>query len=134
VRVFSRQGQILNQFFAYAENFRGGVNVAVGDVDANGTNEIVTGPGAGGGPQVRIFGTGNKVLKQFFVFDPETRTGLQLSVGDITGDGIMEILAAPSRGASPEVRVYNWRQELLKTLTVFHTSFTGGVRIDTLSR
>jgi subtilisin family serine protease len=134
VRVFSRQGKILNQFFAYAENFRGGVQVAVGDMDDNGTNEIVTGPGPGGGPQVRIFSSGNKVLKQFFVFDPETRTGLQLSVGDIDGDGNMEIITAPTRNAVPEVRVFNYYQELLKIFTVFSPAFSGGVRVDTLLR
>ena len=134
VRVFSRQGQVLSQFFAYDLNFRGGVNVAVGDVNNDRNKEIVTGAGPGGGPHVRVFTSTGKVLKQFFAFDPETRFGLQVSVGDMTGDGQAEILVGQNKGAAPETRVFNSRQELVKTFTVFSPTFFGGVHLDTLSR
>src|SRR5207249_2903489 len=42
-------------FFALPSDFRGGVRVAAGDVDGDGYADIVTAPGAGGGPLVTVF-------------------------------------------------------------------------------
>jgi hypothetical protein len=41
-------------FFAYVPGFSGGVNVAVADTKSSGKGKIVTGPGPGGGPHVRV--------------------------------------------------------------------------------
>ncbi|MFA5135603.1 MAG: S8 family peptidase, partial [Patescibacteria group bacterium] len=54
VRIFDAGGNRSVQFFAYAESFRGGVNVAAGDVDGDGIEEIIAGAGTGGGPHIRI--------------------------------------------------------------------------------
>jgi hypothetical protein len=43
-------------FMAYAPGFTGGVNVAAGNVTGDSAAEIVTGPGPGGGPDVRVYG------------------------------------------------------------------------------
>lgn len=42
-------------FYAYAPEFTGGVSVAAGNLDGDLAPEIATGPGAGGGPHVRVF-------------------------------------------------------------------------------
>src|SRR5205823_4533252 len=43
-------GKELASYYAYDASFRGGVNVAAGDVDGDGLGDIVTGAGPGGGP------------------------------------------------------------------------------------
>jgi hypothetical protein len=40
-------GQLLTSFFAYSKSFRGGVRVAVADLDGDGNAEIITAPGPG---------------------------------------------------------------------------------------
>ncbi len=67
VRMFQIDGTALGSFFAYDKKFTGGISVAVGDVNADGKDEIVTGPGRGGGPQVRIFTPAGKSIGAGFV-------------------------------------------------------------------
>src|SRR5262249_2903501 len=56
VEVFSgATGGLLESFMAYDPAFRGGVYVAAGDLNGDGSADIITGPGAGGGPNVRAF-------------------------------------------------------------------------------
>ena len=55
VQVFSSDGTAMGSFFAYDQGFTGGVRVATGDLNCDGTSEIITGAGPGGGPHVRVF-------------------------------------------------------------------------------
>lgn len=106
VRIYSKDGKLISSFLAYSERFLGGVNVASGDIDADGIDEIVTGPGFGGGPHVRVFRKDGFILKQFFAFNPETRVGAQVAVGDLNNDSIKEIVTAAVSSATPLIRVY----------------------------
>ena len=42
VRTFSKDGEVLSQFFAYPQNVRGSFELAVGDVDGDGEAEIAS--------------------------------------------------------------------------------------------
>lgn len=72
-------------FMAYDPAFRGGVRVAVQDVDGDGVPEIVASPGAGGGPHVRIFkidpasGNATAIGPEFFAYDPGFTGGVSVA-------------------------------------------------------
>ena len=99
VRVFDLKGNLISQFFAYDSRFRGGVSVAVADVDGDGKAEIVTGAGPGGGPQVRIFSADGTVKYQFFAYAATSRTGINVAAGDINNDGAAEVGVGPATAA-----------------------------------
>ncbi len=107
VRRVTGEGEILTEFFAYNEAFTGGVRLAVGDVDGDGEEEIVTGAGPGGGPQVRIFDLEGNVEGQFFAFDEGDRLGIFVTVGDVNADGMDEILVTSDTGGTGQVRIFN---------------------------
>lgn len=106
VRIYKKDGTLISSFLAYAQNFSGGVNVAAGDINGDGKDEIVTGPGAPGGPHVRIFSSDGTVLKQFFAFNSESRGGLRVAVGDLNQDIYEEIITAMEGSSGPVIRVF----------------------------
>ena len=87
VRVFDRDGneEGTTGFFPYSKNFRGGVFTQPGDLNADGVDEIVTGTGVGGGPQVRVFNYKGDVATTagFFAFEESFRGGVNVTVGDV---------------------------------------------------
>ncbi len=108
VRIFKADGTPIGGFFAYDPRFRGGVNVAAGDLYGTGRPVIVTGEGPGGGPEVRVFSRFGKVLHPgFFAYDPRFRGGVNVAVGDVNGDGNMEIITGAGPGGGPHVRIFN---------------------------
>lgn len=129
VRIFDNKGDIKGQFFAYDPRFRGGVNVAVGDIDGDGKNEIVIAPGPGGGPHIRIFDQQGKLKGQFFAYDEKFTGGVSIAVGDINGDGKSEIAVVPfSRGGS-HVKIFNGQGHLISQFFAYEEDFFGGARI-----
>ena len=84
VRVFRVDGTTVAGWFAYRPEFRGGVRVAMGDVDGDGLREIVTIPGPGGGSHVRIWKTnGIESRGGWFAFDPSDTSGSFIAIGKI---------------------------------------------------
>jgi len=55
VRVFSSNGSVESQFFAFEPTFRGGANLAVGNVDSDPVAEIIAGSGFGRASEIRVF-------------------------------------------------------------------------------
>ena len=94
VRIFKENGtQIGKGFSAYEKSFHGGVYVASGDFDQSGKDEIVTGKGLGGAPEVRVFDQSGKLQSSFFAASPTQRNGIKIAATDLDGDGISEIIA-----------------------------------------
>ena len=68
-------GALLSQFMAYAEDFTGGVRVGVSDGNGDGINDLITGAGPGGGPQVKGFSFPALDLLFSFYSGDSTNTG-----------------------------------------------------------
>lgn len=135
VRIFNWQGRLIHPgFFAYGKNFRGGVSVALGDLDGNGWPEIITGAGFGGGPHVRIFSGGGKLMNPgFFAFDPKFRGGVNVAAADLDDDGKAEIITGAGLGGSPQVKVWSGDKFTLRAeFFVFNAKSRGGVRVSAL--
>lgn len=130
VRIFSSQGKLISQFFAYNPEFKGGVKVAVGDVDGDGLGEIITGAGPGGGPHVRVFDLAGNIKAQFFAYEDNFRGGLDLAAGDIDGDGQSEIVTGAGPGGGPHVRVFNGQGRLISQFFAYENNFSGGLSIE----
>ena len=129
IKLTDKNGKIDQSYFAYDKNFRGGVNVAAGDIDGDGIDEIVTGAGFSGGPHVRIFNIKGEVLGQFFAYDKNFRGGVNVAAGDIDGDGIDEIVTGAGFSGGPQVRIFGYRGNVKQQFFAYSKYFRGGVRV-----
>jgi hypothetical protein len=109
VQVYNSDGTVGAQIQAFESTFKGGVRVATGDVDGDGVEDTVVGPGVGGGPRVRVFsGKDQSVLADFFAYESTVRDGTFVAVGDLDGDGRGEVIVGAGVGGGPSVAVFGY--------------------------
>jgi 2',3'-cyclic-nucleotide 2'-phosphodiesterase (5'-nucleotidase family) len=145
VKVFDGlSGNEIASFFAYDASFRGGVNVAVGDLNGDGRLELITGAGAGGGPHVKAFALNfsagratTQEVASFFAYAPSFRGGVSVAAGDVNGDGASDIITGAGPGGGPHVKAFGFgapapalgaRQELA-SFYAYDANFRGGVSV-----
>ena len=131
VKIFDYQGNLRNSFLAYGENFYGGVKVAVGDVDGDGKDEIVTAAGAGGGPDVKVYDLNGNLMAQFYAFNKNIKGSVNIAVGDIHGDGRAEIMAAMEKNSMPIVKIFSYWGTVLGNFFAYDTNFLKGINLST---
>jgi hypothetical protein len=79
-------------FFAFDASTNGGANVAMGDLDGDGVDELVVGSGPGSIPTVRIYDANQRLVTQFTLGSSRAATAVKPTLADIDGDGKAEIL------------------------------------------
>lgn len=100
------------------------LDVAVRNVDI-----FATGTDAGGGPNVLVFDAATGKSKfNFFAYAPSFTGGVRVATGDVTGDGVPDVITAPGPGASPDVHVYDGvTGNLLRQFFAVDPAFQGGL-------
>jgi hypothetical protein len=109
----------------------GGVNVTLGDVNGDGTMDVIAAAGSLGGPHVRVFsGTDLSELASFYAFEPSFVGGVRVAAGDVNGDGRADIIVAAGPGGGPQVRVFSGLDlSELANFYAYPDAFTGGVTV-----
>lgn len=131
VRVISDSSNSteLAGFYAYdPQKFTAGIDVATGDIDGDGVDEIITGT-LRGAPHVRVFTLDGKEVGSFYAYDSNFTGGVHVSSIDIDGDGKDEIITAPGPGGTPHVRVVNQNGVERLGFLAYTSSFLGGVDV-----
>lgn len=143
VQVRRNDGTVMLDFFGIDDqNFRGGVRTAVGDIDGDGYDDVAVAAGFGGGPRVTVYdgkalseGRPQKLIHDFFAFEPTLRNGCYVGVGDQNLDGFGELIIGAGPGGGPRVTVYDGKFVPQGSRSVLTDGFVGdphsrsGVRV-----
>ena len=132
VRIFDGTNlSILKSFYAYAQDFTGGVSVASIDFNNDCVLDLVTGAGPGGAPHVKVFdGRTNSILSQWYAYPVSFTGGVFVAVGDIGNDGDIEVITGAGAGGAPVIAVWDpYTAMLLSQFYAYAEGFTGGVTV-----
>jgi len=124
-------GQRSRALRPFGDGVATGARVAVGDVNADGTPDIVVAAGPGASPIVKVLdGVDGSVLTQFLAYDPGFQGGVFVAVGDVNGDGYGDVITGAGQSGSPHVKVFSGAdQSVLYSFFAYTPQMTGGVRV-----
>jgi hypothetical protein len=119
VKVFDLAGNELTGFQTtpYPSSFKGGVFVAVADVNGDGRLDLITTPDKGRSAEVRVYfnrfntnptdGFTGSPQRKFLALGDTYTGGVTVAAGDLNGDGKAEVVVGNRPGRSPIVRTFN---------------------------
>lgn len=121
VTVLNADGSVRFTRTVFDPGFTGGVNVAQGDVNDDGVNDVIVSPGVGGGGVVHVLDsvTGN-MLRTITFFANDFRGGVALEAGDTRALGYDQVIVGAGDTGGPRVMVLD-----LKTNRVLNDFFAG---------
>jgi len=85
------------------------VSFAVKDMGDDATREIITGPGRGREPEVRLFRMDGSIIDRFLAYPKTFKGGVNVAAGDLDGDGNKEIITAPQSGIQ-KIKVFKFQK------------------------
>jgi hypothetical protein len=128
IKVFNLNGVEISgfSFTAYANSFKNGVNLAIGDVNGDGLNDLVTVPSTGK-TEVHTYINqsatnpstpfDNNHRNTFLAFAKSYIGGASVAVGDVTGTANAEIVIGSGGGIRNEVRIFDGAANASATTT-----------------
>lgn len=127
VTQWSKGGTALEAFFPFGEQWSNGGDIAVGQLQASGDQEIVVATGSSKKPgKLSIFtldGKRRTVIKRF------KRGALRVATGDVNNDGVDEIIVGSGAGRTSELMVLRRDGTQVWSIQPFGIEYRTGVNV-----
>ena len=92
---------------------------------------VAISPDDGGIPIVHLASAKSGTeLGQVQAYEDSFRGGVHAALGDITGDGVPDLVVSPGRGGGPRIRIIDGKSgQTLRDFFVYEPQFTGGIYV-----
>ncbi len=80
VAIYDFRGNQRLRFMPYNDNFKGNTRIIASDLNRDGFTDIITMPGAGAGPHVRVFNRSGSLLTSFYAYESLNSGGVRATV------------------------------------------------------
>jgi hypothetical protein len=134
VRIFdATTGEEQQSIMAYEKSYRDGVRVAIGDINGDGNDDIVTATRSGTG-RIRAFDgvTHERIsfgeLDEIKAFTGKNAHGAYLALGDFYGEERLEIIVGSGLGGG-QVKIFGAADGTLQGTKTPFTNYKGGIRV-----
>ncbi|NQU99118.1 MAG: VCBS repeat-containing protein, partial [Parcubacteria group bacterium] len=133
IKIYSQDGKLKHkEFLGYDKNYQRGISIALGDINMDGMDEIIVSSRTGNNP-VKVYNYEGKFLDiSSYPFTSQYHGSINITTGDVTGDGYEEIIASTGEGTRSEIKVLNKEGDLLPIqFSPFSSEFLGGSDVST---
>ncbi len=92
---------------------------------------VAISPDDGGIPKIKIIDSNTgEDLGEIQAYEDSFRGGVRVALGDLTGDGVRDVIIAPGVGGGPRIKIVDGQTgKTLNDFFVYEPSFTGGISI-----
>ena len=132
--IYRADGTLDHGVANFGPDFGRGVRLTAGDLTGDGIADLVAASSPGGPSRIVIQdGATGATIAEFAPFEDSFTGGVTTALGDIDGDGRLDLAVAADLGGSPRVRVYLNTPNGFVLVTDFYgiadPNFRGGARI-----
>ncbi len=112
IKLFNSSGKEELKF-SLKGRFALAANIALGDVNGDGEDEIIAAPAVSAPPEVKVLNQKGELINSFFAYGAKFRGTVNLAAADLDNDGRAEIITAVGSGGGPQIRIFNADGQLL---------------------
>lgn len=131
--IYDTAGGFINlreEIFRPFDDFTGQLNSAFDEA----SRIAVVAPAVDGGPRVQVRRVDvdgpDEILADFFAYEPTFMGGVNVALGDYTGDGVVDVITGPRFGGGPRLRVFDGVTfEPVVNEFLFEPTFLGGIDV-----
>lgn len=123
-RFFRPDGtRVRNGFFVFEESQKAGDTIVHIDVNGNGMRDLLV----VSQNKITVWRDDGQVYMRLFPYTARYQGNLQIALGDITGDGEVEIIVAPTDGYPAPIKIYSRHGVKIRNeFYPFGPAYTGG--------
>ncbi len=113
----------------FKRDYTGGPSVTLADMNGDGRLEVLAAAGRGADPRVSVFTLRGRQVASFLAYARSFKGGVHLAAGDLTADGVPEIVTVPARSGGPHVRIFSNRYQPVGSFFALAKSYRGGLQV-----
>ncbi|MBI4992642.1 MAG: FG-GAP repeat protein [Candidatus Magasanikbacteria bacterium] len=108
IKIYTRHGRKMKQdWYPFGVNYSGGYSLAVANTDGGKKSELLIGAGKNVEPKVYFYNYQFYPLASWLAFEKSFRGGVNVTGGDVNGDGKDEVIVGAGEGKMPIIKVFS---------------------------